>query len=174
MRELTDAARLRRFMAALGRAAAHETTVYLTGGASAVLEGWRASTIDADIKILPERDELLRAIPRLKEELSINVELAAPDQFLPPLPGWQERSAFIAKEGLVVFRHYDFYAQTLAKLERGHRQDLADALSMRERGLVDPTRVRELFEAVAPELYRYPAVDPPSLRRAVEEFVRGS
>jgi hypothetical protein len=31
----------------------------------------------------PESDELLRAIPKLKETLNINVELASPDQFMP-------------------------------------------------------------------------------------------
>ncbi len=87
MREISDAERIRKFMRALGRAAREPATVYLTGGATAVLHGWRATTLDVDVKIIPDRDEVLRSIPRIKEELSINVELAAPDQFLPPLPG---------------------------------------------------------------------------------------
>ena len=37
------------------------------------------------------------------------------------------------------------------------------------RGLVDPQRLRELFAQIEPELYRYPALDPASFRRAVEE-----
>src|SRR6201999_1643214 len=32
--------------------------VYLTGGATAVLYGWRESTIDVDIKVVPDNDEL--------------------------------------------------------------------------------------------------------------------
>lgn len=173
MREIADADRLRRLMRALGAAAEGEATVYLTGGASAVLHGWRAATIDADIKIMPEREDLLRAIPRIKEELRINVEFAAPDQFLPPLPDWQARSPLISKEGRVVFRHYDFYAQALAKLERGHRQDLDDARRMLADGLIEARRLVELLGAIEPQLYRYPAVDPPTLRRAVEDFVSG-
>ena len=50
-------------MAALGRVARSEHTVYLVGGATAVLEGWRGSTVDIDID-LPDRasaEELLRA-----------------------------------------------------------------------------------------------------------------
>jgi hypothetical protein len=47
---------------------------------------------ELDIRIVPESDALLRAIPGLKEKLSINVELASPEDFLPALPGWQDRS----------------------------------------------------------------------------------
>ena len=55
--------RRKQFMRALGRAARVEGRVYLTGGATAVLNGWRASTIDVDIKVIPDQDELLREIP---------------------------------------------------------------------------------------------------------------
>ncbi len=65
--------------------------------ASAVLLGFRASTVDIDLKLIPDSDELLRAIPKLKEELQVNVELASPDQFIPPLPEWRERSRFIRR-----------------------------------------------------------------------------
>src|SRR6185295_19020949 len=51
MRQVAEAARIQRFMAALGEAANHETRVYLTGGASAVLQGWRLTTLDVDIEI---------------------------------------------------------------------------------------------------------------------------
>jgi hypothetical protein len=67
MRELTDAQRLRRFMQALGAEADREGRVYFAGGATAVLLGWRPTTIDADISIVPDSDRLMRALPRLKE-----------------------------------------------------------------------------------------------------------
>jgi len=35
-------------------------------------------------------------------------------------------------------------------------------------GQVEPARLRELFEAVEPELFRFPAVEPNGLRAAVE------
>lgn len=169
MRELTDADRLRRFMQALGAEADREARVYLTGGATAVLLGWRRTTIDADIAIFPESDRLLRAIPRLKETLRMNVELASPAHFIPELPGWDERSPFITREGMVSFHHYDLYAQALSKIERGHAQDRQDVTEMLRRGLVEPARLRELFEQIEPKLYRYPAIDPASFRRAVED-----
>jgi hypothetical protein len=91
MRELADEAHIDQFMRALGRAATSEGRVYLTGGATAVLHGWRESTIDVDIKLVPDNDALLREIPRLKERLNLNVELAAPSDFIPVPDDWEER-----------------------------------------------------------------------------------
>jgi hypothetical protein len=57
-----------------------------------VLEGWRASTIDVDVRFEPESDTLLRELVTLKERLGINIELASLPDFIPELPGWRERS----------------------------------------------------------------------------------
>lgn len=172
MREIADAVRIRNLMSALAADADREARIYFTGGATAVPIGWRPTTIDVDIKIVPESDRLIQAIPRLKESLQINVEFASPDQFIPPLPGWEDRSPFVAQEGRLSFHHYDLYAQALAKLERAHRQDLEDVRQMRRRGLIEPQQLLRHFEAVEPRLYRYPAIDPPTFRDAVASFVR--
>ena len=111
MREALTADSLQSFMKALAVDARTPSRVYLVGGASAVLLGWRNSTIDVDLKIIPESDEILRALPRLKERLHINIELASPDDFIPELPGWQERSRFIQQESKLSFYHYDFYGR---------------------------------------------------------------
>ncbi len=171
MRQLTDAERLQRFMRSLGEAARNHLRVYFTGGASAVLIGWRASTIDVDIKIAPDDDVVLRAIPRIKEDLEINVELASPNDFIPDLAGWERRSPFVGTEGRVSFYHFDFYAQCLAKIERSHARDLEDVREMIARGLVEPKRLLEFFGEIEPLLYRYPAIDPRAFRRAVEALV---
>jgi hypothetical protein len=170
MRELADSARIQQFMRAFGRAADVEGHVYLTGGATAVLHGWRATTIDVDIKVIPDRDELLREIPGLKEELSLNVELASPSDFIPLPDGWEERSPLIGREGKISFHHFDPVAQALAKAERGHAQDLLDIREMIAGGLVDPTDVLTQFESIESQLYRFPAIDPDSFRRSVEEL----
>jgi hypothetical protein len=173
MRRPVDEPRLRQFMEAFGLAAMGPTQVFFTGGATAVLLGWREATVDIDLAMEPEDDQLYRVIPGLKESLELNVELAAPSDFIPELPGWRERSLFITTEGQVAFHHYDFYAQVLAKIERGHALDLVDIAEMKRRGLVEPGRVGELFEGMAPQLYRYPDIDPPTFRRAVAAFVEG-
>jgi len=173
MRRPVDAERLRRFMRELGREAEGDVRLYFTGGATAVLLGWRTSTIDVDIKMEPESDRLFRALPRIKDKLEVNIELAAPDQFIPELPGWKERSSFIAREGRLSFYHYDFYAQVLSKIQRGHAQDLSDVREMMARGLVDREELRRRFEQIEPHLYRYPAIDPAAFRRSVEAVVFG-
>jgi len=171
MRAPVDAARLAELLRRLGAAASGPGRIYLTGGATALLEGWRASTIDVDLTMVPEQDALFRAIARLKDELSINVELASPADFIPELPGWRDRCRFIRAEGPITFWHYDFYAQALAKIERGHTKDVEDVEQMIRRGLVEPGRLLELFSAIEPELVRYPAIDPPSFRKAVEAAI---
>src|SRR6476660_2022444 len=95
MRELADSTRIERFMSELGRTVLTDSRVYFTGGATAVLHGWRETTIDVDIKLIPDRDEILREIPRLKEALNLNVELAAPSDIIPLPQGWEERSPLI-------------------------------------------------------------------------------
>jgi len=170
MRDLVDAPHIERFMEALGRATKANGRVYLTGGATAVLQGWRASTIDIDIKVIPDSDELLREIPRLKEQLNINVELAAPSDFIPVPAGWEERSPLIRRVGMVSFHHFDPIAQALSKAERGHEQDLRDIEDLIASGLVDPADARAQFDSMEPELYRFPAIDPASFRRSVEKL----
>ncbi len=171
MRRVADAGRIHRFMSALSAQATREARLYFTGGATAVLLGWRDSTIDVDILLIPDDDRLLRALPKIKEENEINVELACPAHFIPELPGWEERSLFITREGKLTFFHYDLYAQSLAKIERGHAQDVSDVQEMLRRGHVHPTRLQRLFEEIAPQLYRYPAIDPGAFRRAVNGTV---
>ncbi len=169
MRQLADVERVRRFLHELARSAEQPTRLYLVGGATAVLLGWRPSTIDVDIELVPETDGLLRAIGRLKDELAVNVELAAPSDFIPELPGWEDRSTFVTQDGLLAVYHYDLYSQALAKIERGHAQDVTDVRTMLDTGLVDHERLRELFDRVEPQLFRYPAVNAAAFRRALEE-----
>ena len=168
MRALADAERIRRFMRTLGAEAAEDGAVYFTGGATAVLLGWRTSTLDVDILPVPEQESVLRSIPRLKDELRVNVELASPRDFVPVPEGWEDRSIFQAREGQLSFYHFDPYAQALAKLERGHSQDLEDVQALVERGLVEPARTLAYLDEIEDELYRYPALDPESFRRRVE------
>lgn len=170
MRELANSARIEQFMHDLGQAVSVDGRVYLTGGATAVLHGWRETTIDVDIKLIPDRDEILREIPRLKESLNLNVELAAPSDFIPLPSGWEDRSPLIRQEGKLFFHHFDPVAQALSKIERGHEQDIHDIKEMIAAGLVNPAEALVQFDAIEPELYRFPAIDPASFRKAVEEL----
>jgi hypothetical protein len=171
MRRLAGHDLIQRFIKAIGAKAARNARLYFTGGATAVLLGWRQSTIDVDILLVPEDDQLLRALPEMKENLEINLELACPAHFIPELPRWEERSLFITQEGPLSFYHYDLYAQALAKTERGHALDATDVQEMFGRGLIEPVELRKLFDAIEPQLYRYPAIDAPAFRRALEKTI---
>ncbi|MEO6222468.1 MAG: DUF6036 family nucleotidyltransferase [Vicinamibacterales bacterium] len=172
MRQPVDVARLRAFMRAIADAARTPLQVYLVGGATAVMEGWRNATIDIDLAFGTDAEGVLRALPAIKEALDINVELASPADFIPVKPGWQDRSPFVAQVGPVTFRHFDLYAQALAKIERGHDTDRRDVAALLDRRLVDRSQLLEYFDAIEPELFRFPAIDPSSFRAGVEEAVR--
>ena len=170
MRGLLDKRRLKRLISALGRAAKGPGDVFLTGGACAVLMGWRGSTVDVDLRMDPEPPGVFAAIPKLKDQLDVNIELASPADFVPALPGWRDRSVSVGRHGAIHVWHYDFYGQALSKLERSHAQDLADVEAMVADRLVDPARLSDLFHAVEPELVRYPAVDADELAAKVAAF----
>lgn len=103
MRQPTDPQRLAELMRRLGGAAKGPATIYLTGGATALLLGFRSATIDVDLKI-----------------------------------------------------------------ERGHARDREDVRALLTSGAVERSRLRELFEAIVPELFRFPALDEVVFRRALE------
>ena len=168
MRRLADTGRVQGFMHRLGQRAEANGRLYFTGGATALLLGWRSTTIDIDLSLGTDAEHLLRLVPALKEELELNVELASPSDFIPELPGWEDRSRFIQRDGRVDFFHYDFYAQALSKVERGHVQDHGDVRAMLDRDLIDAGTALELFARIEPELYRYPAINPETFRREVE------
>jgi hypothetical protein len=166
VREDSTRTRIEGFMRLLGQRVRTPARVYLVGGATAVLQGWREATVDIDLRFEPENRDLFEALPRLKDELDVNIELAWPSQFLPELPGWRERSPWIATHGVVAFHHYDLYSQLLAKIERGHDRDAADVANLLV--ALDRDRAWELFVSVEAELIRYPALDPAAVRRKVE------
>src|SRR6266481_4343217 len=120
MRRKVTVETLKQFMQELAAASRSPGNVYFTGGATALLLGFREQTIDVDIKLDPEPEGAFEAIALLKNRLDLNVELASPDDFIPPAADWKERSRQIASIGKVQFFHYDFSLQALSKLERGH------------------------------------------------------
>ena len=170
MRAAVDPSRLRAFLDELSRAAKQPTRLYLTGGASQLLRGLRDSTVDIDLTLEPETDDLLRTMVGLKESLDVNVELVSPAHFVPPLPGWRDRCEFALEIGKLAVFHFDAYTQVLSKLERGHDRDMRDVDALVNGRVVDPARLRALFAEVRSELFRYPAIDPKSLSAAVDRF----
>lgn len=172
MRELASKEKIVEFMRLFGRQTRTEVRVYFTGGTTAVLHGWRDTTLDIDLRFEPEPDDLYRAIPQIKEQPQLNVELASPSDFIPELPGWQDRCEYIGREGTVSFFHYDPYSQALSKIERGHDQDIRDVASMLKDGMLDRQKLLTMFNEITPKLYKYPSIDPASFEQAVNRVVK--
>ena len=148
-----------------------EATVYLVGGATAVLHAWRDTTIDIDIRVEPDTATgiLGDRIATLKLDLEVSVEFASPLDYLPELPGWRDRSPFVQQNGSITFRHLDFYSQALAKVLRDVDHDPDDVAAMVSAGLVEPARAWELFHAVRSGFSRFPSIDEPSFRRRMTQ-----
>jgi hypothetical protein len=150
VRKPIDKQLLQTLLEALGREARGPGTIYLVGGATAVWHGWRASSIDVDLKLDPEPAGVFEAIAKLKTELQVNIELASPDKFIPAVPGWRERSVHVGRFGEIEVYHFDLLTQALAKIERGHERDLADVVAMR----LTASALRDAFAAIRSELPR--------------------
>lgn len=165
---------LKQFMRELAMAARSPGKVYFTGGATALLLGFRQQTIDIDLKLDPEPAGAFEAIADLKARLNLNVELASPDDFIPPPADWREHSRPIISIRSVEFFHYDFSMQALAKLERGHAQDVEDVISFIRGGYVTHKELKDRLAQIEPGLIRYPAIDPQQLKRKVEDFLSKS
>jgi hypothetical protein len=61
MRSNVDPQKIEQLMKALGREARGSGCIYFTGGASALLIGWRSSTVDIDIRLDPEPPGIFQA-----------------------------------------------------------------------------------------------------------------
>src|SRR4029078_10611678 len=148
---MIDAAGITHVMKGLGSVLAHETRIYVLGGASGGLSGWRESTGALDITAVPDR-EIARILTRLTQDAGVDVLLRAPDQFIPPLTGWEERSPVIGEEGTVTFLHLDFYSQALTMIERASARDAEDVREMIARHLLNPAGALHLFDHIEPEM----------------------
>lgn len=169
--ELTRGA-LRELMAELARTAptGKSFQVHVVGGGTAVLAGWRAATIDADL--YAEDEAVFRDVPRIKERLRVNVEFVRPEHFVPALEGSAGRHLLIERMGDVEFFHYDPYAQLLSKVVRGFRKDMLDAENFIRSGMVDPSRFRALVAAIPDSGYlKYPQLDRAAVESAVDRFL---
>jgi hypothetical protein len=144
--------------------------VYLVGGGTAVLEGWRESSIDADL--YSKQDDIFKDVQGIKERLQLNIEFARPEEFVPPLEGCESRHVFIEAIGGVSFYHYDPYSQLLAKVVRGFGRDLVDAQAFVASGMVEPERFKTLVDAIPEGVYaKYPRLSLKAVRSAVADFL---
>jgi hypothetical protein len=171
MRTPLNIERLNAVVASIGRLTPGAGRIYLVGGSTALLLGFRETTVDLDLKIDPEPQGVFEAIAQVKESLQANIELSSPDQFIPELPGWRERSVWIAKHGQIDFYHYDYYSQALAKIARGFDRDLRDAAMLLKSGRISEPELLRLFEVITPAMVRFPNINPKVFRSKLDSFI---
>jgi uncharacterized nucleotidyltransferase DUF6036 len=163
---------LRKLMRELARTAPRRGShrVFFVGGGTAVLEGWRESTIDADL--YSDTEGVFRDVQGIKERLNVNIEFARPEDFVPPLAGTAGRHVLVETIGNVSFYHYDPYAQLLSKVVRGFDRDMRDARSFLASGRVDAARFRALVNEIPDAAYaKYPALSREAVGEAVNDVL---
>ena len=144
--------------------------LFLVGGGTAVYLGWRRASIDVDF--FSEQEALFSNIQEIKERLNVNVELARPEDFVPPLAGSEDRHVFIDRVGSISLYHYDPYAQLLSKVVRGFDRDMDDARAFIRSGMVDAERFRSLVRAIPDSAYaKYPRLSRRGVENAVDAFL---
>jgi Nucleotidyltransferase of unknown function (DUF6036) len=172
MRDEVTRERLRAVMREIARTAPRgkRYRVYVVGGGTAVLSGWRPTSIDADF-FAPD-ESVFRDVQGIKERLNVNVEFARPEHFVPPLPDSEDRHVFIETVDRVSYYHYDPYAQVLSKIVRGFERDIDDARQFVRAGVVDAEKLRKLVQQIPPPEYaKYPNLSQDAVKQAVEDFL---
>src|SRR5205823_1960623 len=76
-------------------------------------------------------------VPRLKNQLDVNLEPASPEDFMPVRSGALEQSPFVGRYGAISVFYYDLPSTVLAKVARGSETDLADIRRLVDAGMVD-------------------------------------
>lgn len=146
--------------------------VYFSGGATAVMLGLRKTTIDVDIYFEPDEMQMYKAIQMLKEKLNMNIELASPFDFIPPLPYWKERSIFVTEVKKARFFHLDLYSKIIAKVQRGWEQDVEDVRGFLKTG-IDKLKMKQLFSHIKPGFIKFPSVNVNILEKKLNDFLNG-
>ena len=119
-------------------------------------------------------EELFSYLPKIKERLQINIEMAKPTDFIPSLPGEKERHIPIGTFGKATFMHFDPYAQAFSKIVRGHETDIADVKALVAAKLVDTKKLCEMVKQLPDRHFaRHPRLNRPAVEAAVESFAKG-
>lgn len=152
VRAPTDREQLERFLRALGESVRSPLRLYLVGGSVLVDLGLRQATLDIDYVARADGPqglaELERQIPRLKEQLNVNVEPAGPADFMPVPRGALDQSRYVRSYGPVAVYHYHYPSLILSKAARSAERDLADVELLLREGVVDWAAVEAAWAEV--------------------------
>jgi hypothetical protein len=157
---------IERFLQQFGQLSQQPGRLYLAGGAELVhggLRGEGATTVDIDLRMdVGDESAAETLIRQLMRQLSINVELASPADFIPLPSDWQTRSPFVGRYGDTDVFYFDYYALALSKIARGTSRDLSDVLLLAQNGLIQRDELETAYQQILPQLGhgRFFNIDP--------------
>lgn len=157
---------IERFLQQFGQLSQQPGRLYLAGGAELVhggLRGEGATTVDIDLRMdVGDESAAETLIRQLMRQLSINVELASPADFIPLPSDWQTRSPFVGRYGNTDVFYFDYYALALSKIARGTSRDLSDVLLLAQNGLIQRDVLETAYQQILPQLGhgRFFNIDP--------------
>jgi len=136
----------------------------------------RQSTSDIDYTAITEdeqaADELEQAVRSLKNDLDVNVEPAAPHDFL-PVPAWaRERGRFVGQYGPVAVYYYHLPSLVLAKVARGYEQDLDDAEKLIRAAGVTWQEIEQTWREMRASPRGWLRYEPEEVERRLEQLRR--
>lgn len=157
---------IERFLQQFGQLSQQPGRLYLAGGAELVhggLRGEGATTVDIALRMdVGDESAAETLIRQLMRQLSINVELASPADFIPLPSDWQTRSPFVGRYGNTDVFYFDYYALALSKIARGTSRDLSDVLLLAQNGLIQRDELETAYQQILPQLGhgRFFNIDP--------------
>ena len=161
MRHNVTKADIEKFLDALGKSFRKPGRLYLADSAALVHFGLRpGSTMDIDVAIeAPDEDEMVMAIRKLVEKMQINVEFAAPGDFIPLPIHWMDQARYVGRYGSIDVFYFDFYSLALSKISRGNDRDLIDVKLLLQQKLITLEDLDAAYSEVLPRMGKRPYIN---------------
>jgi hypothetical protein len=176
VREPVERAKILRFLEVLGRRLHRPVRFYLVGGSIFVDLGLRGTTVDLDYVVQSDEqdaiEEFERLVPRLKNELKINLKPASPADFLPLPDDVLAHSRYVRSFGNVHVYYFDLASTVISKVARGAERDLGDVEAMVRAGEVSWTEVQARWQQVRGSKRGWIRYDPVTIEARLEMMRR--
>ena len=153
LRQPVSRERIEGFLRWLGNHYRHPARLYLVGGTTVVYEGLRRQIMDIDLAIevsAGNHGELLTVLREARDTFDINIEEAAPWDFIPLPAGYADRHQFVGRYGEVDVFHFDLYSMALSKIERGRKQDQLDVIALLKSDRLKWDRLQAMYIEILP------------------------
>jgi len=142
----------------------HPASLYLLGGSALCFLGSSRRTIDIDCTIEGPNEDFEATIENVANELALEVEVIAFNEFIPLPSASETRHHHVGKFGNIDVYVFDPYSIALSKLARGFDTDIQDTLFLLERGIVDLDTLATFVKNAIPVAWDYD-IDPVEMEK---------